>query len=223
VQTFAPDVVFVANGSGDSRTVSTNLAQVVAEARLPLQVETFAWSHGWLRYLADHVDHANHLAQGRRLAVQVAAYRQACPGRRIYLIGHSAGSAVILAAAELLPPDSVERIVLLAPAVCAQYDLRPALRSARCGIDVFHSYRDRMVLGLGMRLVGTADRCCHVAAGQCGFAPVIASAADVALYARLRQHPWAAVVGWSGNDGGHYGSIQVGYLRAYVLPLLVGN
>ena len=70
-------VVFVANGSGDFRTASTNLSQAVAEAAAPLQVETFVWSRGQGRYLLDHTDHANHLAQGRRLAAQVAAYRQA--------------------------------------------------------------------------------------------------------------------------------------------------
>ena len=39
-------VVFVANGSGDFRTVSTNLSRVVAETGTPLQIETVAWSHG---------------------------------------------------------------------------------------------------------------------------------------------------------------------------------
>jgi pimeloyl-ACP methyl ester carboxylesterase len=222
-QAVVPGVVFVANGSGDVRAVSTNLAQIVAEARLPLHVEVFVWSHGYRRYLVDHLDHANHVAQGRRLAAQVAAYRQACPGRRIYLVGHSAGCAVILAAAEALPPDSVDRILLLAPSVCVQYDLRPALRSARGGIDVFYSRRDRMILGLGMRLAGTSDRSCRFAAGQYGFTPVLTTASDAALYTRLRQHPWDAVVGWSGNDGGHYGSYQAGYLRAYVVPLLAGD
>jgi pimeloyl-ACP methyl ester carboxylesterase len=216
-------VAFVANGSGDFRTVSANLCQAVAEAAAPLQVETFVWSRGRGRYLLDHTDHANHLAQGRRLAAQVAAYRRACPGRRAYLVGHSAGCAVVLAAAEALPPGGVDRIVLLAPSVCTAYDLRPALRAARCGIDVFHSSQDRLVLGLGMRLVGTAEHACRTAAGQCGFTPVLSGPADAALYGKLRQHPWDPAVRWSGNDGGHYGSNQVGFLRAYVLPLLAGD
>jgi pimeloyl-ACP methyl ester carboxylesterase len=216
-------VVFVANGTGDVRTASTNLSRAAAEAAAPLQVETFVWSRGNGRYLADHTDHANHRAQGRRLADQVAAYRQACPGRRVYLVGYSSGCAVVLAAADMLPPDGADRIILLAPAVCGTYDLQPALRTARCGIDVFHSSRDRMILGLGMRIVGTAEGGCRTAAGQCGFTPVLAGPADAALYGKLRQHPWDPVLEWSGNDGGHYGSSQVGFLRAYVLPLLVGG
>src|SRR5689334_240862 len=107
----AAGIVFVANASGDVRILSTSLRQVVAETAAPLQVETFVWSHGLGRSLVDHVDHANQRAQGSRLAAQVAACRQACADRPVYLIGHSAGCAVVLAAAEMLPPDSVDRIV----------------------------------------------------------------------------------------------------------------
>jgi pimeloyl-ACP methyl ester carboxylesterase len=212
--------VFVANGSGDFRTVSTPLSQVVAETATPLQVETFVWSRGRGRYVTDHVDHANHLAQGRRLATLVAAYRAANPAGRVYLIGHSAGCAVVLAAAELLPPDGLDKVVLLSPSVCVTYDLRPALRATRGGIDAFTSREDRLVLGLGMALVGTAEGGCDRAAGQCGFTPVIACPGDANLYGKLRQHPWCPAVGWTGHTGGHYGNNQSGFLRAYVLPLL---
>jgi pimeloyl-ACP methyl ester carboxylesterase len=216
-------VVFVANGSGDVRSVSTNLCQVVAETATPLEVETYVWSHGYGRFLADHVDHANHLAHARRLAGQVMAYRQTYPDRRVYLVGHSAGSAVILSAAEMLPPDSVDRIILLAPSMCVTYDLRPALRTVRQSIEVFYSREDRFVLGLGMAVVGTADRGCRTAAGKYGFTPVVACPGDAALYGKLRQHPWDPVVEWSGHDGDHYGSNHTGFLRAYVLPLLTGD
>jgi pimeloyl-ACP methyl ester carboxylesterase len=217
----AVGVVFVANGSGDSHTVSTNLRHVVAETAAPLQIETCVWSHGRWRCLIDHVDHANHLAHGRLLALQVAAYRQAYPDCRIYLIGHSAGCAVVLAAAELLPPESINRIILLAPSVCMTYDLRPALRTTRCGIDVFHSSRDRVILGLLMKIVRTADRGCHTAAGRSGFTPVLACPTDAALYGKLRQHPWNPAVDWTGHNGGHYGSNRADFLRAYVLPLMI--
>jgi pimeloyl-ACP methyl ester carboxylesterase len=213
----------MANGAGDFGTLSQNLAQVVAESSAPLQLETVEWSRGYRRYVADQVDHANHLAQGRQLAFRVAAYHQSYPGRRIYLVGHSAGCAVLLAAAEALPPNGVDRIVLLAPSVCQRYDLRPALRTARDGMDVFHSSQDRWILGLGVKIFGTAERECRTAAGRDGFIPTIDCPGDAALYARLRQHPWDPAVEWSGHDGGHFGNNQVKFLRAYVLPLLVCN
>ena len=213
-------LVFVANGAGDFYTLSKGLTLAAAQSHLPLQIETVDWSLGRRRYLADHIDHDNHLLQGRRLAEQVVACHQACPARKIYLVGHSAGCAIVLPAAEALPPGSVERVILLAPSVCARYDLRPALRSTQDGIDVFYSNEDRFVLGLGMRVMGTSDRGCREAAGQYGFTPVIAGDADAALYARLHQHGWDPTVIWTGNDGGHYGCIKTTFLRAYVLPLI---
>jgi pimeloyl-ACP methyl ester carboxylesterase len=214
-------VVFVANGSGDIRSVSANLSNVIAETGAPLQLETCPWSHGWGRFLADQTDHANHVVQGTLLAAQVAAYRQACPGQKVYLVGHSAGCAVVLAAAEALPPGSVERIILLAPSVCVNYDLRPALRCACRGIDSYHSADDFIVLGLGMLVVGTAEGCCRTAAGQFGFTPVIACSADAELYSHLRQHAWDLSLVPSGHYGGHYGCSRPGFLATYVLPLLL--
>jgi pimeloyl-ACP methyl ester carboxylesterase len=213
-------VVFVANGAGDGRTFSTNLQEVVENTSAPLQVEMVEWSRGYGRFLADQLDRENHLEQGRRLAARVQAYHCAYPQRRIYLAGHSAGCAVVLVAAEMLPENSVDRIVLLSPSVSATYDLRPALHTARCGIDNFYSGRDGLILGLGMAIVGTTDGR-RDAAGRYGFVPVGTSFADAAAYTKLRQHPWDRVVQWAGNTGGHMGDIQAEYLRAYVVPLML--
>jgi pimeloyl-ACP methyl ester carboxylesterase len=216
----AEDVVFIANGSGDFRTTSAGLSCAAAAAGVPLRLETFVWSHGLGCYLSDHSDHANQVAQGRRLAALVAECRRACPDRAVYLVGHSAGCAVVLAAAEALPPDSVERIVLLAPSVCAGYDLRPALACARCGIESFNSRLDLVQLGAGVTVAGTADRRWEPAAGRVGFRPVLVCPGDAALYAKLRQHPWDGCVAWTGNFGLHYGSNREDFARAYLLPLL---
>jgi hypothetical protein len=136
-------------------------------------------------------------------------------------VAYSAGTHVALEATRWLEPDSLQRVVLLAPAVAADYDLRPALAVARQGVDVFTSERDRFFLGLGPRMVGTADGKRGVpAAGRVGFDSPALSAADACLTARLRQHPWEPSVGWTGNRGNHSGSLTATYLRAYILPLL---
>jgi len=214
-------VVVVADGAGDFSAASASFRQAVSETHAPLAVVKFDWSHGPGRILIDQTDFAYARRQGLRLAAEVAAWRQGDPGGAIYLVGHSAGCTVVLAAAEALPPGSVERIVLLSPSVSAGYDLRPALRCVRGGLDVFHSRKDRLFLGVGSALVGTSDRRWLArAAGVVGFRPVVTTSADAALYAKLAQHPWHPGLEWSGNRGGHYGSYQPGYLRAYVLPLL---
>jgi len=213
------DVVFVCNGSGDYRTTSAALCEASRDTNTPLRVETFVWSHGYSRLLADHLNHCNHLDEGRRLAAFVAAARQTCPERAVYLVGHSSGCAVALAAAEASPPGSVERIVLLAPAVSTDYDLRPALRASRRGIDVFTSRRDIGALGIGTTIIGTADRRWSAAAGRVGFTPIVTCPGDESLYANLRNHPWDSCVMWTGNRGSHYGTLQQAFTRAYLMPL----
>src|SRR5262249_55756806 len=122
-----PAVVLIADGAGDYRGLSTAVTKAVAEAELPFAIQPACWSHGYRRSLADQLDRAHARAEGRRLAGRVLALRTACPERPVYLMAHSAGAAVVLAAADWLPPDSVERIILLEPTVSAFADVRPAL------------------------------------------------------------------------------------------------
>jgi pimeloyl-ACP methyl ester carboxylesterase len=214
-------LVLVADGAGGFKAASMSLRETVATDGLPLRVETFDWTHGHWRILADQLDRGHAREEGAELARRVAALNQSRPGATISLVGHSAGSAVVLAAAELLPPGSVDRIVLLAPSVSSDHDLRPALACARRGVDVFYSNDDRVYLGLGVAILGNADRERGSAAGRVGFRPVFAGPGDAALYTRLRQYPWESTLEWTGNHGGHYGAYQPGFLRAAVLPLLL--
>src|SRR5262249_44124283 len=131
----ARGVLFCADGAGDSVGVTRAFQQGFARQGIPLHVERVRWSHGRGRILADQVDSCNVEVEGRRLAARVGAWRASCPGSPVYLVGHSAGCAVVLSAAESLPPGSVDTAVLLAPAVSADYDLRPTLACARRGVD----------------------------------------------------------------------------------------
>jgi pimeloyl-ACP methyl ester carboxylesterase len=218
----ATGLVFVVDGAGGFDVCSHTIRQTAAEDRMPLEVRVFRWTHGYCRVLADQI-HSTHLRRaGRLLSDLVLACRKESPGRPIFLVGHSAGCGVVLAAAENLPPDTVERIVLLAPAVSSKKDLRTALASTCRGIDVFYSSRDWVCLGLGTLLAGTTDRCWTLeVAGKVGFRSILNGPEDEALYAKLRQYPWDSSLTWAGHKGGHYGSHQPGFLRAFVLPLLV--
>jgi pimeloyl-ACP methyl ester carboxylesterase len=214
-------VIFVANGSGDSETLSQSLSLAIGRASLPLEVKTFGWSHGQGRVLADHLDRENQIEQSRRLAALIASHRQNHPDRLVYLAAHSSGSAVALGAAEVLPPDTLENIVLISAAVPESYPLAPALRSSRSGIDVFYSEQDVLVLGLGMTIFGATDGESRRAAGRIGFRPIARTPAEASLYQKLRQHAWDPAEAWTGHDGSHYGALKTEYLRAYVVPAMI--
>ena len=212
-------VVFCADGAGGFGGTSAALRENLGE-KSGVRVELFDWSHGKWRMLSDHLHHGNIVRQGQRLAREVQALKARQPDVSIYLVGHSAGSAVVLAAAESVPPGVVDRVVLLAPSVSSYYDLRPALSRSRLGIDAFISKSDWWILGVNMRLFGTTDGRWTTTSGRVGFQPVGRESDDVALYTGLRQHAWDPTLASTGHKGGHYGSFEDGYLRAYVLPLL---
>ena len=223
----APDravaVVFCADGAGGLGETTDTLAHVIAEERVPLRVEKVEWSHGEGRFLLDHLDRRNLQIKGEGLAREARQWQTRYPGSRICFVGQSAGCAVLLLAAEAMPADSVDRVVLLAPSVSSSYDLRPALRATREGIDVFYSERDWFVLGLGMAFSGTTDGQLPPVAGRVGFRHIAANTSDEALYARLRQYPWGPEVEQTGRTGGHYGALEDGHVRARILPMLAPN
>jgi len=212
-------VVFAVNGSGNLQFTSTALEKAVMDAGLPLTVVTVEWSQGSV--VADHIDWQHAQEQGYRLADQIASYHQARPSHAIYLVAHSAGSGVALTAAATIQPGLVDRIILLAPSVSADYDLRPALRGTRDGIDVFYSRRDVFSLGFGVAFVDTSDGCrgCQ-AAGRVGFRVQDETTEDAVLYARLRQYPWDRSQARAGNPGFHSGARRPRFLHTSVLPLL---
>lgn len=217
-------VVFVADGAGDFRACSGTLRDTVAADGVSLEVVTFVWSHGYLRNVADQTDMEHSRKRGAVLADMVRYSQERFPEAPITLLGHSAGSAVVLAAAESLPPNSLDRIVLLSPSLSDNYDIRPALATTRNGIDVFISDRDWLWLGLLVRLFGTTDnpRAAR-AAGRFGFAVTPTDAADGDLYAKLRLHRWMPGQEVLGHDGGHFGWYQPGVLRNLVLPVLTNQ
>lgn len=211
-------LVWVVDGAGDLKGCSTALGRANAEAGGPVELAVFGWSHGYRRLLLDQIDNTHARAQGCRLANAVLDRRRREPGRRTVLVAHSAGCAVALAAAEALPPDALDRLVLLAPSVSTGYDLRPALRAAAEGVDVFCSKKDWVALGFVTRVVGTTDRSFAAAAGRHGFRATPAAAES----GRLRQHFWSAELRWTGHTGGHHGMHAPAFVTAYLLPLFGG-
>jgi hypothetical protein len=214
-------IVFLINGAGGFDASIRSIRKAVASAKVPLEVRTFSWTHGFCRVLSDQMHEAHQKEEGQKLANVLRSCRNEAPGQPIYLLGHSAGCGVALLAAENLPPDTLTRIVLLAPAVSSKHDLRAALRSSCWGIDVFISSHDWVCLGLGTLVVGTTDRCRTArTGGKAGFQPILFDPEDAALYAKLRQYPWDPSLQWTGHMGGHYGTYQPEFFRTFVLPLL---
>lgn len=217
-------LVWVLDGAGDLKGLSNALVQTNALSGEPVELTVFPWSHGYRRLFKDQTDTAHARLQGARLAAAIQERKLMEPGRRVVVVGHSAGCAVALAAGDLLPRDAVDRFILLAPSVSTGYDLRPTLWTAKEGMDVYCSKKDWVALGFVVRVVGTTDNpSSGAAAGRYGFQPKGPNALAQLEAARFRQHFWSPELAWTGHTGGHHGMFAPGFIQAYLLPLMAGR
>jgi pimeloyl-ACP methyl ester carboxylesterase len=215
--------IIVLGGVGGLDPLQACAPWTLPRAGVPHQIEIFNWTHGKCRPLRDLQDVRYLLAQADRLVERVRDLQTSQPERPIYLLGHSAGAAIILAAAEKLPPASIERIVLLAPAVSPTYDLRPALRVSRRELVSFNSTFDRVCLDWCTSLFGTADRVYGPAAGLDGFREPdgLDSEGQRLYHEQLVQKPWRLEMLFQCTDGLHNGSCMPIYLAHHIAPWLM--
>jgi hypothetical protein len=185
------------------------------------EIREFLWTHGKGHPFKDLQDTRHCLKKAEELAAEVLRLKATNPDRPIFLIGKSGGTGLVLAAAEQLPPATIERIILLSAAVSTTYDLRPALRATKYEIVSFYSPFDQFVLGWGTSQFGTIDRSYGASAGLRKFSvPAQLSHEDQMLYDRLVQLPWNPKMLLEGNTGGHMGTSMPAFMSKEVAPWL---
>lgn len=216
-----PGIIFVVGGVGGLDLLGATCNWVLPKVGVTHEIRNFDWQHGKGHVLLDLQDTRHFLAKARELADLIEQARQGRPDRPVYLIAHSAGAGLVLAAAEMLPEKSVSRIILLSAAVAPRYDLRPALRATRMGIVSFHSKHDTLVLGWGTKKFGTVDRFYGPSAGLTSFVvPADLEHQDVELYSRLIQLAWRPSLIMEGHTGGHHGTVMPWFISKEVVPWL---
>jgi pimeloyl-ACP methyl ester carboxylesterase len=214
--------VFIVGGVGGLDPIQACAPWMLPKAGVPHKIEVFEWTHGKCRMLRDLQDTRYLLAQADRLAVLVREVQGREPGRPIYLVGHSAGAGIVLAAAEKLPPATLERIIVLSAAVSPTFDLRGALRATRRELVSFNSTYDRFYLYFGTHLFGTVDRIYGPAAGLDGFQiPPELDEEGRRLYQRVVQVPWRFEMALKWTDGFHHGPCMPIFLGRLVAPWLI--
>jgi len=216
-------VVYLIDGVGGFGLAPKVMEHALTEAGVPHEMRNFYWSHGFGRWHSDLTDDENLRRKASELADSIMTLR-ACGGRSVFIVAKSGGTAVALAALAQLPAESVERVVLLSSAVSPDYDLVPALRAVRTEIVSFWSPKDKFILGLGTSMFGTADGMMGESAGLIGFrTPDQATAADLALFRKLRQVEWDESMRKAYNYGTHIGTSMPLFVRHYVAPLVGGR
>ncbi|MBL8795696.1 MAG: hypothetical protein JNM56_17455 [Planctomycetia bacterium] len=214
-------VAYVVGGVGGLENLKLAVQVALRMEGLKHEVVLFEWTHGKGKILKDLQDSRHYAGKIEELADELKRAHWADPDRPIYVIARSGGAGLALAAAERLPEGTLERIILLSPAVSPQYNLRPALRACRHEIVSFHSDLDVVVLGWGTSQFGTSDRHYCNSAGRVGFRKPDASDPEgEQLYRRLVQVRWTPAMLLTGHTGGHVGSALPTFLAREVTPWL---
>jgi hypothetical protein len=200
-----PGTVFVVGGIGGWDPLGKSTQLVCPVAGVQHRVVDFFWSHGVGRSFRDLMDTPHLARKAEELAALILETKQAAPDRPIYLVAKSGGTGLALLATERLPPNTLERVILISAAVRPDYDLRPALRATRREVVSYYSKHDRLILGWGTRTFGTVDRVHCASAGKVGFQiPEDFDAEDRAPYQRVVQVPWRPSMLLLGYAGGHH-------------------
>jgi pimeloyl-ACP methyl ester carboxylesterase len=205
-------LTLVLPGIGGDSFISSNTAEGLVDGQVTGRIEVFDWTSGnALRSLEHLRDRERVREQSQRLLERLTESHREDAARPISLVAHSGGAGVVLQALEQLPPEhSVACVVLLAPAVSADYPIDQAARKPHGGVWSFYSPLDIQLMA-GTPLAGTIDGEHVIAAGGKGFTRAAAG---------LTQIPYEPSMLASGNFGGHLGPTGRSFVRDHVAPLI---
>jgi pimeloyl-ACP methyl ester carboxylesterase len=203
--------VLILPGVGNTRF---HLAGFVAatEAQLPrFDVEVRTWGKPFLT-IHNLRAHERNTATAASIAQEIAGWRRAHPDAPFYLVGYSGGGGMATLVTAALPADvTIDRLVLVAPAISPDYPVAgEVLPQVREFVVNYASERDLQV-GWGTRTFGTIDRKNTPSAGAIGFA---------AEHERLLQYRWSAADAPFGHAGNHLAYLNARWQAAKLLPAL---
>jgi pimeloyl-ACP methyl ester carboxylesterase len=211
------DMVIVVPGLGGDGGDYAKVVHALHDAGCQDRLCVFNWGCSWALFPITLSCTGVHHDTERRLAAQVTQWRNDHPGCHIALIGHSAGAGVIVGMLGRLDNSiTIGPIILLAPALSPDFDLRPALAHSNC-IHVFFSPDDWFWQGIGSTIFGGYDGVHRDGAGRRGF--TLAQLSDDQKR-KVIQHPWQPQWKSLGEDGGHFDWMSGAFVDRVLAPLI---
>ena len=193
-------------------------------ADVPTAIDLHDWTQSWLWPVRNLSDFEHNRIEARKIARKIIQYQDRYPGRPVYVVGYSGGGGLAVLTLEALPAGrAVTGVILMAPTLAPDYDLRQAMNHTHLGIANFYSPLDAPILMLMGTAVGTTERRHTIAAGVIGFrAPEHLSPLERRAYlARLPQYQYDFNMLLEGHIGGHFGWVSPPFIAHRVAPLIV--
>ena len=214
----SPKVIFL-DGAGHFGA-DFSVRQGLGRAGYLGDFETFSWS-SWLGPGADHLVVARSKGKARQLADRVVEVRREYPQGKIYLMGLSAGTALIVSALEQLPKDvCVDGVVLFSSSVSGGRDLTRALQHVNGRLYATCSEHDGILSGVAVN----ADGGTGLPAGLHGFTmPISIAREGVRQYAKAVNIGWQASYVGFGWHGGHVQATTAGFVEHVIAPRMLSD
>ena len=208
---------------GRSR-LNTNIAEGLNEGGVKSAIEIYDWTAFRLFTVIINLRaELRNKKEARKIARKIISYQNRYPGKPVHIVGHSGGGCIAVLALEALPPErKVQSVILLAPAITPEYDLRRALRRTENGIWNFYSPRDVFFLKFGTTIMGTVDGLHTYAAGAVGFSlPWGLDQQDRLLYKnKLHQNCYNQKMTQNGHPGTHIGWSNRKFVAEWLAPII---
>jgi pimeloyl-ACP methyl ester carboxylesterase len=206
------DVIFFSSGVAGDGTWYSSIRDGLQKGGINRPLVSIHWGAPGPLFMMNFSNESIHRDAEMKLAKTIVEARKSDPGRRIDLMGLSAGCGVVLGALKRLPDDiHVRTVVLLAPSVSPQYDITPSLAHVDDFLHAFISEHDTLFLKWRTSNFGSYDNIKTPAAGFVGFQQ---------KYPKLIQHPYQTEWKDLGNDGGHVGTTGSRFVSQIIAPLL---
>ncbi len=182
---------------------------MLREAHPQLSIELRRWGPAFRPFHNLFSEPANR-RRAAELAEEIADYRRKNPHHPVYLLGYSGGGAMAVFIVEALPEDvSIDRLILLAPAVSQSYPVVEKIMPKIRDFAVVYASRLDAPVGVGTRLLGTLDRKWERSAGSRGFCD---------KHDRLVQVDWNPTALRKRHFGNHASYMSRAWQREYLLP-----
>jgi pimeloyl-ACP methyl ester carboxylesterase len=203
--------VLILPGVGNTKFHLAGFVAATA-AQLPrFTVEVRTWGEPFLT-IHNLRAHERNVATAASIAQEIAEWRHANPTTPFYLVGYSGGGGMATLVTSALPPDvSIDRLVLVAPAISPDYPLADEVFTHVREVVINYASERDLQVGWGTRTFGTIDRKNTASAGATGFA---------AEDERLLQYRWSTADAPYGHAGNHLAYLNPRWQAAKLLPAL---
>lgn len=175
------------------------------------EVEARSWGPR-LRWIANLRAYDRNRRTAEAIARELAAYRQERPDAIINVIGYSGGGGLAVMVVAALPkPATINRLLLLAPAISPDYPLQQQILPNVTECVVNYASRYDLQIGQGTKIFGNMDGVRGPGAGAVGFGE---------SHPRLVQVHWHTGMLRYLHFGDHLSYLSPPWQRRYLLPAL---